>query len=67
MNGILEKSEALDKYELAEIFLEKFDLLDSRVLPVIWKWKTAKSLRGISDEAFDEAIIMHMRSAGYDV
>lgn len=57
----------LDKYALADIFLEEFDRLDSRILPVIWKWKSAKSIRGISDQQFDETVLLLMRSAGYMV
>ncbi|WP_244158246.1 hypothetical protein [Phytopseudomonas flavescens] len=55
----------LDKYALADIFLEEFDRLDSKILPVIWKWKSAKSIRGISDHQFDEAVLTQMRSVGY--
>ncbi|AZE06171.1 hypothetical protein C4K11_4017 [Pseudomonas chlororaphis subsp. aureofaciens] len=47
--------------------MEEFDRLDSRILPVIWKWKSAKSVRGISDQQFDNAVLLLMRSAGYKV
>ena len=39
LNMMLEVDHDLDKYALADIFLEEFDRLDSRILPVIWKWK----------------------------
>ena len=67
LNMMLEFVPDLDKYALADVFLEEFDLLDSRILPVIWKWKSAKSIRGISDQQFDEAVLTQMRSAGYMV
>lgn len=67
LNIMLEVVHDLDKYALADIFLEEFDRLDSRILPVIWKWKSAKSIRGISDQQFDEAVLTQMRSAGYMV
>ena len=67
LNMMLEVDHDLDKYALADIFLEEFDRLDSRILPVIWKWKSAKSIRGISDHQFDEAVLLLMRSAGYMV
>ncbi|SFV09664.1 hypothetical protein [Pseudomonas sp. OV546] len=64
---MLEADPELDKYVLANVFLEEFDRLDSKILPVIWKWKSAKSIRGISDQQFDEAILAQMRIAGYIV
>ena len=67
LNMMLEVDHDLDKYALADIFLEEFDRLDSRILPVIWKWKSAKSIRGISDQEFDETVLLLMRSAGYMV
>ncbi|MBD9591114.1 hypothetical protein IB254_28920 [Pseudomonas sp. PDM03] len=67
LNMMLEVDHDLDKYALADIFLEEFDRLDSRILPVIWKWKSAKSIRGISDQQFDETVLLLMRSAGYMV
>ncbi|MBD9609911.1 hypothetical protein IB245_00195 [Pseudomonas sp. PDM02] len=67
LNMMLEVGHDLDKYALADIFLEEFDRLDSRILPVIWKWKSAKSIRGISDQEFDETVLLLMRSAGYMV
>lgn len=67
LNMILEAVPDLDKYSLADIFLEEFDLLDSRILPVIWHWKSVKSIRGTSDQKFDENVLIHMRSAGYMV
>ncbi len=66
-NMMLEVVDGLDKYALADAFLEEYSLLDSKILPVIWNWKSAQSTRGISDEAFDEAVISQMRSAGYKV
>lgn len=67
LNMMLENIPDLDKYVLADIFLEEFDRLDSKILPVIWKWKSAKSIRGISDQKFDEAVLAQMRSVGYMV
>lgn len=67
LNMMLEVFPDLDKHALADVFLEEYDRLDSRVLPVIWHWKSAKSIRGISDQEFDEAILAQMRSAGYMV
>lgn len=67
LNLMLEADPELDKYVLANFFLEEFDRLDSKILPVIWKWKSAKSIRGISDQKFDEAILARMRMAGYVV
>lgn len=67
LNMMLEADHDLDKYALADIFLEEYDRLDSRILPVIWHWKSAKSIRGISDQEFDEAVLTQMRSAGYIV
>ncbi|WP_277593879.1 hypothetical protein [Pseudomonas chlororaphis] len=67
LNIMLEATHDLDKYVLADIFMEEFDRLDSRILPVIWKWKSAKSVRGISDQQFDNAVLLLMRSAGYKV
>lgn len=67
LNLMLEADPELDKYVLANVFLEEFDRLDSKILPVIWKWKSAKSIRGISDRQFDEAILAQMRMAGYIV
>ncbi len=67
LNMVLEVSHSSNKYDLADLFLEEFDRLDSRVLPVIWKWKSVRSIRGISDEVLDEAILLLMRSAGYVV
>ncbi|MCG8296582.1 hypothetical protein [Pseudomonas entomophila] len=67
LNVILEVAPDLDKYALADIFLEEFDHLDSKILPVIWKWKSAKSIRGISDQQFDEAVLAQMKSADYMV
>lgn len=67
LNMMMEAVPNLDKYALADIFLEEFDRLDSRILPVIWKWRSAKSIRGIADQQFDEAVLTQMRSAGYMV
>lgn len=67
LNVMLEVVHDLDKYALADVFLEEFDRLDSRILPVIWHWKSAKSIRGISDREFDEAVLAQMRAAGYVV
>lgn len=67
LNMMLEAVIDLDKYTLADIFLEEFDRLDGKILPVIWKWKSAKSIRGISDQAFDEAVLAQMRAVGYRV
>lgn len=67
LNMMMEVVPDLDKYALADIFLEEFDRLDSKILPVIWKWKSVKSIRGISDQQFDEAVLTQMRSAGYMV
>ncbi|WP_339472247.1 hypothetical protein [Pseudomonas sp. EL_65y_Pfl1_R83] len=67
LNIILLGFDDLDKYALADMFLEEFYRLDSRILPVIWKWKSAKSIRGISDQEFDEMVLLLMRSAGYRV
>lgn len=65
LNTMLEAVDGLDKYALADIFLEEYNRLDSRILPIIWHWKSAKSIRGISDQEFDEAVLAQMRSAGY--
>lgn len=65
LNMMLEASHDSNKYDLADLFLEEFERLDSRVLPVIWKWKSIKSSRGMSDEALDETLLLLMRSAGY--
>jgi hypothetical protein len=67
LNMMLDRDHELDKYALADIFLEEFDCLDSRILPVIWKWKSAKSIRGISDQQLDETVLLLMRSAGYTI
>ena len=67
LNMMLEVVHDLDKYALADIFLEEFDRLDSRILPVIWKWKSAKSIGGIPDQQFDETVLLLMGSAGYMV
>lgn len=67
LNGILEADPGLDKYKLAHIFLDEFDRLDSKVLPAIWHWKSVRSIRGMSDEQFDEVVLILMRSAGYNV
>jgi len=66
-NRILEAEPGMDKYELANVFLAGFDRLDSKVLPAIWHWKSVRSIRGMSDEQFDEAVLALMRSAGYRV
>jgi hypothetical protein len=67
LNMMLEVGDDLDKYSLADMFLEEYDRLDSRILPVIWHWKSAKSIRGMSDQEFDETVLAQMRSAGYMV
>ncbi|NNA55730.1 MULTISPECIES: hypothetical protein [Pseudomonas] len=67
LNMMLETDPDLDKYELANIFLEEFDRLDSKVLPAIWHWKSIRSIRGMSDEKFDEVVLILLRSAGYKV
>ncbi|WP_423203670.1 hypothetical protein PGC34_16300 [Pseudomonas kribbensis] len=67
LNNILEADPDLDKYKLANIFLDEFDRLDSKVLPAIWHWKSVRSIRGMSDEQFDEVVLILMRSAGYNV
>lgn len=67
LNMMLEVVHDIDKHALADIFLEEYDRLDSRILPVIWHWKSAKSIRGISDQEFDEAVLTQMRSTGYMV
>lgn len=67
LNMMLELVPNLDKYALANIFLEEYSRLDSKVLPVIWNWKSAKSMRGMSDEKFNESLLLQMRSAGYKV
>ena len=67
LNLMLETDPDLDKYELANIFLEEFDRLDSKVLPAIWHWKSIRSIRGMSDEKFDEVVLILLRSAGYKV
>ena len=41
--------------------------LDSKVLPIFWNWKSVRSMRGVSDEMFDEMLLSHMRLAGYRV
>jgi hypothetical protein len=66
-NRVLEAEPGMDKYELANIFLARFDRLDSKVLPAIWHWKSVRSIRGMSDEQFDEVVLALMRSAGYRV
>lgn len=67
LSMMLQVAHDLDKYALADVFLERFDRLDSKILPVIWKWKSAKSIRGISDQKFDEAVLTQMKSASYMV
>lgn len=67
LNGVLNRCPDLDKYDLANLFLVEYDLLDSRILPLIWNWKSVRSIRGIGDEEFDRAVIECMRAAGYDI
>lgn len=67
LNRVLEADPFMDKYELANVFLAKFDRLDSKVLPAIWHWKSVISIRGISDEQFDVTVLALMRGAGYRV
>lgn len=67
LNRVLEVDPDMDKYELANFFLTRFDRLDSKVLPAIWHWKSVRSIRGMSDEQFDETVLALMRSAGYRV
>lgn len=67
LNRVLEENPRLDKYDLANIFLGECDLLDGKILPVVWNWKSARSNRGVSDEVFDEMVLAHMRLAGYRV
>lgn len=66
-NMVLESTPGLDKYTLADVFLEEYSRLDSKILPVIWNWKSVNSIRGMSDQEFDEAVLLHMRLAGYIV
>jgi len=67
LNMMLEAAHDLDKYALADNFLEEFDRLDSRILPVIWKWNSGRSVRGMSDKQFDKTVLLLMRMAGYSV
>ncbi|WP_082120412.1 hypothetical protein [Pseudomonas sp. CCOS 191] len=65
LNKVLEENPGLDKYDLANIFLGECELLDSKILPIVWNWKSVRSMRGVSDEVFDEMVLAHMRLAGY--
>ncbi|AUG42037.1 hypothetical protein CXP47_19865 [Pseudomonas chlororaphis] len=67
LNIMLEVVQDLGKYVLVDILLEEYERLDSRIFPVIWRWNSAKSIRGMSDQEFDEAVLTQMRSAGYMV
>jgi hypothetical protein len=67
LNMMLQVDADLDKYDLANIFLEECDCLDSKILPVIWHWKSSKSIRGTSDQQFDAAVLTLMRASGYMV
>lgn len=67
LNRILIANVELDKHDLAFIVLEEYFLLDSKVLPLIWHWKSIKSIRGISNEEFDDSIMIQMREAGYSI
>ncbi|MCX4216259.1 MULTISPECIES: hypothetical protein [unclassified Pseudomonas] len=66
-NMMLETVHDLDKYVLAEAFLEEYDRLDDKVISVIWHWKSVKSMRGTSDQQLDETLLRKMREAGYKV
>ncbi|ATZ64505.1 MULTISPECIES: hypothetical protein [Acinetobacter] len=66
-NSFLLENNILDKYDLADMFLAHFTMLDSKVLPLIWNWRSIKSIRGISDEQFDELIIENMKNSGYEL
>jgi hypothetical protein len=65
LNRILNLNDDLNKHDLADIFLDEFSKLDSKILPVIWHWKSAKSIRGMSDDQFNEAVLTQMREAEY--
>ncbi|PII15077.1 hypothetical protein CR920_04305 [Stenotrophomonas indicatrix] len=67
LNAVLVRRPDLDKYDLANLLLVEYDLLDSKILPLIWNWRSVRSVRGIGDEEFDRAVIEHMRIAGYDI
>ncbi len=67
LNRILDSTENLSKHDLADIFLDEFNLLDSKILPVIWHWKSIKSIRGITDEQFNNAVLIQMKDAGYSI
>ncbi|WP_085711318.1 MULTISPECIES: hypothetical protein [unclassified Pseudomonas] len=66
-NMMLKAVSDLDKYVLAEAFLEEYDRLDDKIISVIWHWKSVKSMRGTSDQQLDEALLRKMREAGYKV
>jgi len=66
-NMMLKTVHDLDKYALADAFLEEYDRLDDKVVSVIWHWKSVKSARGTSDQQLDETVLRKMREAGYKV
>ena len=67
LNAVLVRRPDLDKYDLANLLLVEYDLLDSKILLLVWNWRSVRSVRGIGDEEFDRAVIEHMRIAGYDI
>ena len=66
-NMMLEAVHDLDKYILAEAFLEEYERLDDKVISVIWHWKSIRSTRGTSDRQLDETLVRKMREVGYKV
>lgn len=66
LNSILMDDNSIDKYDLADMFLEEFNMLDNRVLSLIWNWKSIKSFRGIDDKQFNDLILNEMKVFGYD-
>lgn len=67
LNLILEKNDDLSKHDLAVMFLHEFDLLDSEILPIIWHWKSTKSMRGMDDSQFNKLILNALTQAGYKI
>lgn len=66
-NSILRLNSGIDKYDLAHLFHQKYDLVDSKVLQVIWHWKSTLSTRGISDDELDRHILQYLKEAGYQI
>lgn len=62
---LLSGQPSLDKYEIADLWMESFPNVDTVTTQAIWGWKRPGREDGMTDENLNGFLLLHLKRANY--